>query len=69
MVRILQNQRGLKYRDMIPIFLITLGLILTLSGIHQATKPNIHWMDYEMQRFYIVAGIIFFIVGVIKLLV
>jgi uncharacterized protein YjeT (DUF2065 family) len=52
---------------MIQFFLITLGLILTLSGIHQATKPNIHWMDYENQIGFIIVGSIFVFLGLFVL--
>jgi hypothetical protein len=53
---------------MIPFFLITLGLILTISGIHQLCKPNIHRVEYENQIGFIICGIVFVGLGLTVLL-
>jgi len=53
---------------MIPFALITIGLILTISGIHQLCKPNIHRVEYENQIGFIICGIIFVGLGVLSIL-
>jgi hypothetical protein len=53
---------------MIPFALITIGLILTISGIHQLCKPNIHRVEYENQIGFIICGVIFVGLGVLSIL-
>jgi len=54
---------------MIQIFLITIGLILIISGIYQSSKYNIRLIDYEMQLLFIFMGILLTGIGILGIII